>query len=67
MKGVQQITKWLQSLNWGAFNQLIEILPIHVCTVLQAVFPSRIKRKGGGGGGGGLSTLKLFMPGHIHC
>ena len=34
---------------------------------LRSVSPRIKKRGGGGGGGGGLSTLKLFMPGHIHC
>ena len=34
---------------------------------INPVFLPGIKRRGGGGGGGGgLSTLKLFMPGHIY-
>ena len=46
-------------------NPLERCVHIPKCTVEPLhCFPQGLKE---GGGGGGLSTLKLFMPGHIHA
>ena len=63
-KPPQYHTVYLQEIKSARTCLLTKNIMLHNISV-----SSRIKKRGGGGGGGGggLSTLKLFIPGHIHC
>ena len=49
----------------NAVSKILALPPLNQLSCIIPVMDS--VSRGGGGGGGGLSTLKLFMPGHINC